>query len=400
MENYNLLIKNDTITVSTLTNRIRSVLESDFTNVDVQGEISNFKLHSSGHIYFSLKDDKAQLKCVIWRGRTLSFKPTDGMKVIARGSITVYPPQGNYQLDCHDLRQVGQGDLHLAFEQLKAKLLDAGYFDQNKKKPIPKIPLNIGISTSPTGAAVQDMISTLKRRLPFTKLYFRPTLVQGDGSAEDIVRAIRELESSPAEVIIIGRGGGSIEDLWSYNTEIVANAIFNCKKPIISAVGHETDFTIADFVSDLRAPTPTAAAELASQISFNDLNEFFENSGNSLSKTILSRILDYKSGILERYSRFAKRRIIESIRRNSQFIDNSESKIQHYTKNKILKYQDSLSRMESHLKSLHPLSPLDKGFAILKHNGNIINKEISLNNFENIEIVRKIETVNAKIIKE
>ncbi len=394
------MLINDIPSVSELTNQIRSQLENNFINIEVQGEISNYKLHSSGHSYFSLKDDKAQLKCVLWRGRALSFKPSDGMRVAARGNITVYPPQGNYQLDCFELNQIGKGNLYLAFEQLKSKLLLAGYFDERKKLKLPKIPLHIGISTSQTGAAIQDMIITLKRRLPFTKIYLRPTLVQGEGSAEDIAKAINELENSPAELIIIGRGGGSIEDLWSYNTEIVADAIYNCKKPIISAIGHETDFTIADFVADLRSPTPTAAAEMASPISIYDLNDFFNNANNLLKKSLLTKISTYKSGIIDTFPKYAKRRIIEKIRINSQFIDNSELNILNYTKNKTNKYKDNLNRIESHLKSLHPLSPIEKGFALLKFDDKIINKGSSLHNFDKIEIVRKIEIVKAKILKE
>lgn len=391
---------NDAVSVSILTNRIRSVLETDFTNIMVIGEISNYKLHSSGHSYFSLKDDKAQIKCVLWRGRTLNFKPTDGMKVVARGSVTVYPPQGNYQLDCYELTKSGEGDLWLAYEELKQKLSSLGYFETSRKRPIPKIPLSIGISTSPTGAAVQDMISTLKRRLPLTKVYFRPTLVQGEGSADDIARAIQELNRTDAELIIVGRGGGSIEDLWSYNTEIVADAIFKSSVPVISAVGHETDFTIADFVSDLRAPTPTAAAELASQISFTELIEFANFSNSAMCKSINKIINQKKSGAIERFDKIAYRRITEQIRKNYQIIDSLEISLNNYIKSKLSILNQKVSHFESHFKSLHPLAPFEKGFAALKYDGKFIGNDLSLTEFNEVQIIRKKENINVKILKD
>lgn len=391
---------NDAVSVSILTNRIRSVLETDFTNIMVTGEISNYKLHSSGHSYFSLKDDKAQIKCVLWRGRTLNFKPTDGMKVVARGSVTVYPPQGNYQLDCYELTKSGEGDLWLAYEELKQKLSSLGYFETSRKRPIPKIPLSIGISTSPTGAAVQDMISTLKRRLPLTKVYFRPTLVQGEGSADDIARAIQELNRTDAELIIVGRGGGSIEDLWSYNTEIVADAIFKSSVPVISAVGHETDFTIADFVSDLRAPTPTAAAELASQISFTELIEFANFSNSAMCKSINKIINQKKSGAIERFDKIAYRRITEQIRKNYQIIDSLEISLNNYIKSKLSILNQKVFHIESHFKSLHPLAPFEKGFAALKYDGKFIGNDLSLTEFNEVQIIRKNENINVKILKE
>ncbi|GAB1370991.1 exodeoxyribonuclease VII large subunit [Candidatus Kapaibacterium sp.] len=391
---------NDAVSVSILTNRIRSVLETDFTNIMVTGEISNYKLHSSGHSYFSLKDDKAQIKCVLWRGRTLNFKPTDGMKVVARGSVTVYPPQGNYQLDCYELTKSGEGDLWLAYEELKQKLSSLGYFETSRKRPIPKIPLSIGISTSPTGAAVQDMISTLKRRLPLTKVYFRPTLVQGEGSADDIARAIQELNRTDAELIIVGRGGGSIEDLWSYNTEIVADAIFKSSVPVISAVGHETDFTIADFVSDLRAPTPTAAAELASQISFTELIEFANFSNSAMCKSINKIINQKKSGAIERFDKIAYRRITEQIRKNYQIIDSLEISLNNYIKSKLSILNQKVSHFESHFKSLHPLAPFEKGFAALKYDGKYIGNDLSLTEFNEVQIIRKKENINVKILKD
>ncbi|OGG06872.1 MAG: hypothetical protein A3F83_10050 [Candidatus Glassbacteria bacterium RIFCSPLOWO2_12_FULL_58_11] len=253
-------------TVSALTNEIKFMFESNFGPVWVEGEISNFTHHSSGHMYFSLKDEAATLRCVFFRQLNirLRFKPEGGMKVLALGELTVYEPSGQYQLKVAELRPYGMGDLQLAFEQLKARLAAEGLFDQERKRPLPAFPAVVGVVTSPTGAAVRDIISVISRRCPPVRIVLYPVRVQGEGAAEEIARGIRALGRwGQAEVIITGRGGGSLEDLWAFNEEAVARAIFECPVPVISAVGHETDFTIADFVADLRAPTPSAAAEFA-----------------------------------------------------------------------------------------------------------------------------------------
>ncbi len=252
-------------TVSELTREIKLLLETTIPVVWVEGEISNFKLHSSGHMYFSLKDENAQIAAVMWRGRNmgLRFIPEDGMKVLVQGRVTVYEKRGNYQLDVVRLLPAGVGELQLAFEQLKNRLRQEGLFAEERKRPIPRYPERVGIVTSATGAALQDIVNIARRRLPGIELILRPSLVQGEGAAEDIAKAIAELnEYGQVDVIIVGRGGGSLEDLWAFNEEVVARAIFASRIPVVSAVGHEVDFTIADFVADLRAPTPSAAAEL------------------------------------------------------------------------------------------------------------------------------------------
>jgi exodeoxyribonuclease VII large subunit len=251
-------------TVSELTRRITDLLETRFDQVTVQGEISGWNRAASGHTYFSLKDENALLSAVLWRSRTVGFPIRDGMKVIASGRITVYGPRGQYQLDCQSLVPLGQGELQLAFEQLKARLHAEGLFDQERKKPLPLYPGRIGVVTSRTGAAIRDIVTTLRRRMPSVQVVLRPALVQGAGAAEDIALAIRQLNDlGDIDLLIVGRGGGSIEDLWAFNEEAVARAIHESRLPVISAVGHETDFTIADFVADVRAATPTAAAEIA-----------------------------------------------------------------------------------------------------------------------------------------
>jgi len=254
------------LSVAELTAAIRGLLESEFSGVWVAGEISGVKRAASGHIYFTLKDEDAQIQCACWRGsaRVLRFQPQDGVAVLARGRIDVYPPRGQYQLIVEALEPQGLGALQLAFEQLKKKLAAAGLFDPERKRPLPRYPSRIGIVTSATGAAIRDMVHVLTRRSPGIQIRLYPARVQGEGSAGEVVEGIEYLgDSGWPELLIVGRGGGSLEDLWTFNEETVALAIAACPVPVISAVGHETDFTIADFVADQRAPTPSAAAELA-----------------------------------------------------------------------------------------------------------------------------------------
>jgi exodeoxyribonuclease VII large subunit len=249
-----------------ITSEIKKTLDK-FGIIWIQGELSNFKRHSSGHMYFALKDDRAQLKAAFFRNSNLylKFRPEDGLEVLVRGRISVYEPRGDYQVIVEYMEPVGLGSLQLAFDQLKEKLRKEGLFDDQHKKPLPLLPQKIGIVTSPTGAAIRDMLRILARRNASLHVLIYPARVQGDGSAKEIVEGIRYLNTRiDIDVIIIGRGGGSIEDLWAFNEEIVARAVFESRIPVISAVGHEVDFTISDFVADLRAPTPSAAAEMVS----------------------------------------------------------------------------------------------------------------------------------------
>lgn len=253
------------ISVSDLNKMVRGQLETKFNLIWVKGEISNFKAHTSGHFYFSLKDSKAQVSAVMFKGfnQGLKFKPTDGLEVIVRGKITVYEPRGSYQVFCELMEPVGAGALQLAFEQLKKKLEAEGLFAPEKKRALPPLPKHVAIVTSPTGAAIRDILNILGRRFKGLRVTVVPALVQGAGAAPSICEALKKAQMLPdIDVMIVGRGGGSIEDMWCFNDENVARAIASCRVPIISAVGHEIDFTIADFVADLRAPTPSAAAEL------------------------------------------------------------------------------------------------------------------------------------------
>jgi exodeoxyribonuclease VII large subunit len=256
-------------TVTEITGRIKRVLETSFRLVNVEGEISNCVHYASGHMYFSLKDSAAQLRCVMFRNsnRNLAFKPENGSLVKVTGSVSVYSPRGDYQLIVKAMRPAGMGELHLAFERLKQMLQREGLFDTKWKKPVPVFPETIGVVTSPNGAAISDIVNVISRRYPIVDLVLCPARVQGNTAAGEIVRAIQTFDTLPEDkkpdTLIVGRGGGSIEDLWPFNEQIVARAVFKCSIPIISAVGHETDFTICDFVADLRAPTPSAAAESA-----------------------------------------------------------------------------------------------------------------------------------------
>lgn len=385
--------------VTELTGNIKMLLEDNFISIAVKGEISNFKPHSSGHRYFNLKDENAVISCTMWKFRPLTFIPKDGMKVTIIGNITVYAPRGNYQIEVTSMVPSGLGDLYLAYEELKRKLGEAGYFDNDIKKSIPKLPLHIGVSTSPTGAAVEDIKHTIERRFPLATVYFRPTLVQGVGAAEDIAKAIEELSKTPAEVLIIGRGGGSIEDLWAYNTEIVANAIYNCQIPIISAVGHETDFTIADFVSDLRAATPTAAAEIVTANTAEDLIYNLSKIPDNLKSKLELIINNYKKDINNYLTSYAFRSVKDKINTFKQLVDDYQSNIDQSINRTIQNNSKKVKYLNSHFTSLEPLAPLRKGFAILKNKGKIINQDESLSKLKEIEITRLDETATVKIIQ-
>ena len=260
-------MNNEYLTVTQLTRYIKYKLDNDtnLREVYLKGEISNFKAHTRGHFYFTIKDEGSRINAVMFASSAskVKFTPEDGMKILVSGRISVYEATGGYQIYVNEMMEDGVGNLYVAFEQLKKKLASEGLFDEKFKKPIPKIPKKVGVITAPTGAAIRDIISTINRRFPLTEVILFPSLVQGEGAKEDIVRQINRARDYNLDVLIVGRGGGSIEDLWAFNEEIVARAIFDCPIPIISAVGHEIDFTIADFVADLRAPTPTGAAEIA-----------------------------------------------------------------------------------------------------------------------------------------
>ncbi len=384
-------------TVSEITYEIARALKEHIGYSIVKGEISNFLSHTSGHRYFTIKDEAAQLSCVMWQSRSLDFRPTDGMEVVVRGNISVYSPRGQYQMDVTSMTPVGEGDLYLAFEALKKKLSDKGYFEVAHKKPLPYLPLNIGVATSGTGAAQKDIISTIERRFPLCTIYFRNTIVQGEAAAPDIANAIKELHQFPVDVIIIGRGGGSLEDLWPFNTEEVANAIYAAQIPIVSAVGHETDFSISDFVADVRAATPTAAAEMVTSLSSSEIIAQLDLVSDRMKKSVLNEIR-YKKDLLNSYSKsYNFKNFPDRIKIFSQEIDELQNYLSKSINRVITKKSDHLHSITSHINSLHPLNPLKKGFALLKDGDQIIPINASLSNYSKIVIERYKESAEAEI---
>ncbi|MBR1970486.1 MAG: exodeoxyribonuclease VII large subunit [Clostridia bacterium] len=363
-------------TVSQINNYIKALLEqvSVIQNVWIKGEISNFKLHSSGHIYLTLKDSNSVLKAVMFRGAAskLNFKPKDGMMVLALGRIAVYEAGGQYQLYIEAMEQEGTGDLYAQFEELKKKLGDEGLFDEAHKKCIPKFPSCIGIATSPTGAAIRDMINVIKRRCPMVKIIIYPCLVQGDGASKTIVEAIEYFNSKKlVDVIIIGRGGGSIEDLWAFNEETTARAAYNSEIPVISAVGHETDFTISDFVSDLRAPTPSAAAELA----VPDILELKNQIDTSCARmaALLKQKIDAPKKQLELLSaKTSKSNIEKYLLDLEQDIDRMSENLAKAFTNKIDLEQKRFEKEAGKLSALSPLSVFERGYCSLSKDDKIV----------------------------
>ncbi|MCX7929536.1 MAG: exodeoxyribonuclease VII large subunit [Chlorobi bacterium] len=387
------------LTVTLLTQAIRQTLEGEFALVHVIGEISNYKRHQSGHRYFTLKDEGAQIRCVLWRGRPVPVELSDGMQVKVRGRLSVYPLQGNYQIDCFSVLPAGIGDLYAAFEQLKRELAAAGYFDQQRKRSLPRLPRTIGIATSPTGAALRDMITTLERRNPSVTVVFRPTLVQGIEAAEDVAHAIAELNTYGCDVIIVGRGGGSLEDLWAFNTRTVADAIFHSQVPIVSAVGHETDVTIADFVADVRAATPTAAAELCTPIRREDLLYWLDEWSERTSSALLAHLADIERGAKEFTSPVTVQLLLQrtdhAVFRTDRFIDSITSAIMHTW----ARYCQQLDHAEHALSLMHPLQPLERGFALVERDGVFLTASDRLRAGDRIRLHRRAD-LSAALVTE
>lgn len=359
--------------VSRVNNYIKRLIDSKsvLNNIWVKGEISNYKRHSSGHIYLTLKDESSVLKAVMFRSAasSLKFEPTDGMMVIAHGRISVYEAGGSYQLYIEDMTRDGIGDLYQEFERLKEQLSKEGLFDEQFKKPIPRFPERIGVATAPTGAAVRDIINVITRRYPMAEIVIYPTLVQGSGAKESIVRAIEFFNiDKSVDTIIVGRGGGSIEDLWAFNEECVARAIFNSKIPIISAVGHETDFTIADFVADFRAPTPSAAAEVSVPS-----NEELSRLISIYSTRMYTNVKAITDSYRFRLSRLTPRSPREKIMELYQKVDMRVQTLEGQYKLKINEKKRGLAELSAKLDALSPLKTLSRGYSIaVDATGNVL----------------------------
>lgn len=381
----------EAVTVSDLTKAIRLLLEEGIGDVVVEGEITNYKHHSSGHRYFTLKDDDASIQCVMWKSRTVKFVPEDGMHVLIFGRLSVYPPQGRYQIDCTSMRPFGLGDLHQAFELLKKKLLERGWFDEARKRPLPTLPLRIGVVTSPTGAAIHDIISTLRRRLPAVEVVFRPALVQGDGAAEDIAKAIAEVNRVGADVIIVGRGGGSLEDLWAFNTEIVAEAIVTSDIPIVSAVGHESDWTIADGVADKRAATPTAAAELVTPFTTEGFLQMIDHFESVMKQRLITRVTRVLEIVTEFRDGTTARRLTERVHLRGQRIDDLTTRMTRAALQHVRVLQRNVEHIAALTTTLHPMAPLRRGYAIIERDGHIMGANDHLVPGENVLVRRQYE---------
>jgi exodeoxyribonuclease VII large subunit len=355
-------------TVTEITRQIKSLLEQDLPKVWVQGEISNYLLHSSGHRYFTLKDENAQMKCTLWRfrGERLGFEPSDGISVIALGKVTVYERSGQYQLDVVELMPVGLGRLEIAFQRLKEKLLAEGLFDEEHKKPIPRFPESIGVVTSPTGAALRDIIRIVLGRFPSMKIVINPVRVQGEGAAEEIAAAVRELNRyGKIDVMIVGRGGGSLEDLWAFNQEVVARAIYDSEIPVISAVGHEIDFTISDFAADLRAPTPSAAAQMVVGERAVLLQQIRTNL-RQLDSSLVSLIETSRRRLKSAEESYGFRRPFDIIAQRFQKIDEVTRQLENGAKNCLEIKSNAVSLLKEKVNALSPSSVLRRGYSIAR----------------------------------
>lgn len=405
MIDINSLRERDNITpfsVSALNEYIKSIFENNRTlsSVTVRGEISNFVNHRSGHLYFSLKDGDGQIRAVMFRSKaqTLRFMPESGMKVIVHGSVTVYPRDGSYQLYVSSMQPDGIGALYLAYEQMKARLAEEGLFDEDHKKLIPEYPRRIGVITSPTGAAVRDIINVTGRRYPNAEVFLYPALVQGEGAEDSLIRALDYLDKSClCDVIIIGRGGGSIEDLWAFNSERLARRIYEACTPVISAVGHETDFTICDFVADMRAPTPSAAAELA----VPDRRELMMRL-DSIDERIalaLVRRLDRSRERFEHLKAMADARSIDKlIKARADAVVAIGDKVELLARSRVDKARDRLSANAGKVDALSPLSILSRGYAITEKGGALIKSTDQLSINDEIGVILSDGSVRATVI--
>ena len=404
------------ITVTTLNKYLKNKFDTDpnIQTLFLKGEISNFKGHTRGHLYFTLKDEGSRINAVMFSSNAskLNFVPIDGMKVLVVGRVSIYEPNGGYQIYINEMQEDGLGNLYLKFEELKKKLSNEGLFDPNHKKEIPKFPEKIGIITAPTGAAIRDILSTIKRRFPGTETILFPSLVQGDLASNNIVKQIEVADEFNLDLLIVGRGGGSIEDLWSFNEENVARAIYNAKTPIISAVGHEIDFTIADFVADLRAPTPTGAAEMAVP-NIIDVKNFINQLKIRLNKDIENTIESYRKRIDTLKTSYVLSNPVATFELREQKLDTIINKLNsrikyiidiNNKKYELLKnnyiinnpdsfintYNNSYELLLNKLNLLNPLNVLSKGYSVVTKDKKTIKniKQVNINDKINIKLYK------------
>lgn len=364
-------------TVSQVNKYIKQLLENDvfLSDIFIEAEISNFKAHGSGHFYFTLKDENAAISAVMFKSyaEKIKFMPENGMKVTVYGYISLYEKTGQYQIYVQNMEPAGRGALYMAYEQLKERLEKAGLFGEEHKKPIPKYPKCVAVITSPTGAAVRDIIQISRRRNPSVEIVLRPVLVQGENAAPDIVKAIKEVnEWGGADTVIVGRGGGSIEDLWSFNEEIVARAIFESNIPVISAVGHETDFTIADFIADMRAPTPSAAAELAVPEA-KGFKEIIVNSAERLRQGMLKSIRENSLYYERLINMPAFKRFSENVGNSEIYASALYDRLERAMDNSLQRAELTLLPLAEGLERLSPLNIMKKGYSLVyKEDGSLL----------------------------
>lgn len=389
------------LTVSQVNGYLKSLLDSDeiLTDVSVSGEISNFKHHSSGHMYFSLKDKDSTISAAMFRGnnRLLKFMPENGMNVIARGRVSVYPTAGTYQLYVEQLSPDGEGALFAAFAKLKAKLEAEGLFDESRKRPIPRFPKSVGVVTSPTGAAVRDILSVLGRRYPCAEVVFAPVLVQGAEAAPTIVRAINEMNAKNAcDVMIVGRGGGSVEDLWCFNDEQLARTIADSKIPVISAVGHETDFTLCDFAADLRAPTPSVGAELAVP-DRDKLIKIINSCSMSIDNAVKNKLEQAKLSLMAIKSQPWIKSPMGAVDICSQRLDALTTAINNAYESILLKNQARLGAVTASIEALSPISVMMRGYSVAYKENAVIRSVSDINSGDNIEVRLQDGTMQCRV---
>ena len=418
-------MNNNYLTITQLSKYLKYKFDEDVNlrKVYLKGEISNFKAHTRGHYYFTLKDENSRINAVMFASSTtkLKFMPIDGMKVMVEGKVTVYEATGGYQIYIDNMLEDGVGNLYIAFEQLKEKLEKEGLFNKERKRKIPKMPKKIGIVTASTGAAIRDILTTIKRRYPICETILFPSLVQGEQAAEDIVKKIQIANTYDIDTLIVGRGGGSIEDLWPFNEEIVARAIYNSKVPVKSAVGHEIDFTISDFVADLRAPTPTAAAELA-VVDINTVNDYLVTSRTrsyNAINNIINNLKDKINNLKESYVLKKPNNIYEIKEQKLDMLidklNTNINKIIELNKVRLFKYKESyvlnnpevlykfkkqnLDNIISKLQVLNPLNTLKRGYSITKLDNKVISsiKNIKKDNLLTIKV--KDGIIDTKVVK-
>lgn len=393
------------LTVAALNKYLKYKFDSDenLRSVFLKGEISNFKPHTTGHFYFSIKDETSKINAIMFAtsAKNLTFTPIDGMKVLVTGRISIYEATGNYQIYIDDMMEDGVGNLYIAFEKLKKQLAEEGLFDQTHKQLIPKYPRKIGIITASTGAAIRDIISTIKRRYPIAETILFPSLVQGPGAASDIVRNLKLAEHYQLDVLIVGRGGGSIEDLWPFNEEIVARAIYACPVPIISAVGHENDYTISDFVADMRAPTPTGAAEMAVP-NIVELLKYINNLHIRINENIFKKVNYQKLYLESLKGSFVLKTPSMMFENKKQRLDLVLERLNSNINHKLDKKNLYLNNLIDQLRMINPLDVLKRGYSLTTKDNKVIKdiKELKINDLLNIKFYHGVSEVVVKSMKE